>query len=250
MGKGHGAMSEVRFRENPEAGQKIASWLLKLARLVRHQGQQTAEDRRAMVGDYAEMLLRVDVPVAAYNFEAMHYVADACEWWPPFATLAAKLQEHWAVQKVRVRNQNLPRLSGPSDAAPLSATDEQWVRFWRRNEDMGWTVEGETIADGHVKAARKRNGLSMIRRYAPDAYQRITGKLAEDRGSGQDWHDARQLTRTLRELQDHPFKAVMLRAVQAAVKNRAPEHIGLVQDAIASAGIPADPDGGKQRASA
>lgn len=243
-------MSELIATDRPQAAKAIATWLTRLARMVRHQGQMTPQERGAMVAEYAEMLLRTDLPDAAFNFDALHYVAEGCEWWPAFSVLASKLQEHWAIKRVQMENRQHLRIAGPSDSAPLSPSDENWMRFWRRNEDMGWTQGDEKIADEHAKVARKRNGLSMIRRYAPDAYQRITGKLAEDRGTGQDWHDARQLTSTLRALRDHPFKAVMLRAIQAAVKNRAPEHLGLVQDAIANAGMAANPEATRQRASA
>ncbi|CAI9119563.1 hypothetical protein [Brytella acorum] len=54
----------------PEPKAVIAKWLARLARVVRHHQQLSDFDRGEMIADYTAMLLRDDLPCAAFSTEA------------------------------------------------------------------------------------------------------------------------------------------------------------------------------------
>lgn len=213
----------------PEAAKIITTWLTRLARMVRHQGQMSASERGAMIAEYCEMLLRTELPEAAFNLDALHYVADAVEWWPAYSTLRQKLEEHWAYKKTQLIDGRLPLLEVGGDYEPLSTADHVWINGWRREEFNHWARDGESRPDEQTIEKRRRVKLSLMRRHAPKAYQRITGKAANPGPNSDDWQCASSLKRTVQDLRDHPARAILMRVLQAAVKAKAPQHLHLVE---------------------
>jgi len=223
---------------------KIGKWLTRLARMVRHQQQLSDFERGEMVADYTAMLLDDELPGAAFSNSALHAVAEVCEWWPPYRQLAKLIREDWAVQQVRIENAQTLRIAGPTDGnlPPLDGTNEIWWRYWTRNEMTNWTGADETGLPDSVPVGRRKIGLSMLKQFAPFAYQRAVGGRPDEQDPT-DWKDRNRLARTLREAKSHPLKAVVLRCIQAAVKKNAPDNLPMVEDEMIAEKVPLKPEG-------
>ncbi|AQS90474.1 hypothetical protein A0U94_05310 [Gluconobacter albidus] len=213
----------------------IGTWLTRLARLVRHQQTLTDFTRGEMIADYTAMLGRDGFHAAAFSTPALHDVAEACEWWPAYSRLRELLAESWKVQQVRIQNarEPLPQIVGPAGRplAPLTPSEEVWLRYWRQGESMNWNEPDQFASTDEAREARRRIALSMVRRYAPAAAERITGRPA-DQTDPTDWHDVARLRRSIALTDGHPMAMAFLNCARAAVAKNAPENLQIVDDAI------------------
>ncbi|MBR0560063.1 hypothetical protein [Neokomagataea anthophila] len=192
-----------------------------------------------MLAEYAEMLLRREVPASAYCLDALSVVTEQSDWWPPVGSLARMLEEFALVQRVRRSNANQPlQISGSTtQARKLSETDKNWLRSWHQNEQLNWNLPDENGATDEQRSERRKIWTSMLRRYSPTVHEMVTGVDPGSRDP-RDWQDADRLRHTLRRISEGPFQPSFFRCVQAAVGKHAPDNMGLVIEAMQAANVP------------
>lgn len=229
--------TDIRSAMHVADAKHITAWLLKLASLVR---KSQGDGDRSQIAEYVEFILRRNLPTDAFDRDSLAYVVDGSEWWPAVSPLADKIAEYWAVTKTRRQNAQFVQIEGPrSSAVRLSENDERWRRYWVRHEQTNWVEADETGITDAVIASRRKIGLSMVKRYAPAAYEQIVGSQVDDIAT---WTNENRLRSMLAALNDHPFKQVMLRCIQAAVTHRAPRLLGMVETALLDAGMSIKPE--------
>ncbi|WP_029606137.1 hypothetical protein [Kozakia baliensis] len=232
------ASTDVRSALDPASAAHISAWLVKLARLVR---RQTGDADKEQIAEYVEVILRRELPKAAFNRDSLAYCVDGCEWWPAVSPLCERIEEHWQVQRFRLERDTHLRLSGLGDAGkPLTATEETWRRYWDRNEMTNWVNADEIGVRDDEIARRRKVGLSMVKQFAPKVWERVTGK-SSGREDPADWHDAQRLRRTLGQTKGHPMAGTLFRCLHAAVKHNAPANLAMVEDAMSQAGVSVAP---------
>lgn len=222
-------MTDLRSTQEPATAQHIAAWLTRLAQLVR-KGQGDGSDQQC--GLYAEMLLRDELPKAAYRMDSLRYVAEQTEWWPSYANLRGWVDEHWTSTRRNARDNRALQIAGPAPKR-LEGIDLQWRNYWNRGEMTNWVRDGEHDITPHEAEMRRRNALSLIRAQSPIAYEAVTGHPAHEPVDPALWADVPTLRRTIQRLTARPFDP-LTRVLRAAVKRHAPENLPLVDEAFGS----------------
>ena len=223
---------------NRDKAAQISSWLGRLARSVRHQQQLTQSQREDMVAEYAEILLRHDIPGSAYCLDALSVVTGQFDWWPPVGALVRSMEEFSLIQRVQRSNVRRPLQISGSGTKPrdLSEADKNWLRSWQQNEQMNWNSADEKSSTDQERAERRRIFLSMIHRYAPSVHEMVTG-IQSDARDPRDWKDRGRLEHTLQRISEGPFQPSFFRCAHAAVKKHAPENLPLVVAAMQEASV-------------
>ncbi|WEQ51192.1 hypothetical protein LV478_11690 [Komagataeibacter oboediens] len=219
-------MTDLRSTQNPEHAKHIAAWLRKLGALVRRNADDCGPDQMAI---YAEMLIR-DYQRAAFTNAALHYVAEACEWWPSYAVLRRLVGEHWDAFQRNRRDSKLPQITGTSGRKPLEGTDLQWRRYFDRGEMTNWVGADEAGVDPNEQRSRRDRALSLIRQQSPAAFEDITGKPASEPVSNAMWADPIRLRRSLDEASRGPFQGIFAQMARSAVAKYAPENMTIVDE--------------------
>lgn len=224
------AVSEFVTARNPSAGAAIVEWLLRLSVVVRSNPPVT-QDQAVL---YAEMLIR-DVPPAAFTTEALHYVANQCEWFPAVKTLTGLLSEQWKSAKIRRQDAQASshaRLTGPVNARRpvLAGMDLQWRRYWDRRELTGWKDEAEQTVEPWQVEKRRRDTLALIRSKSPLAFEDITGRPAATPADNAAWSDP-----VIVRQQANAAKGSLLSLqsmLRSAVKRHAPENMPILEEVL------------------
>lgn len=225
-------VSDLRSTQAPEHAQHIAAWLRKLAALVSRRGEDCGRDQIAL---YAEMLIR-DYPRAAFTTTSLQFVAEACEWWPPYAVLRKLVGEHWSAFQRNRRDGRLAQLAGPSGDKALEGDDLQWRRYFDRGEMTHWVCADEAGIDPAEAQFRRDRALSLIRQQSPAAYEDITGRPARDPVSNAQWANPDALRRSLSAARSSPMAAVFGSMSRAAVARFAPQNLPIVDEFFPKSG--------------
>jgi len=226
-------ISDLRSAEAPEHAQHIAAWLRKLAALVSRRSEDCGRDQMAL---YAEMLIR-DYPRAAFTTASLQFVAESCEWWPPYAVLRKLLGEHWSAFQRNRRDGKLAQISGRGSAKPLEGDDLQWRRYFDRGEMARWAQADETTIEAAETAFRRDRALSLIRQQSPAAYEDITGQPGREPVSNALWGDPECLRRSLRDASHSPMQADFARMARSAVEKYAPQNLPIVDEFFPRHGV-------------
>ncbi|MCE2579564.1 hypothetical protein LDL36_13895 [Komagataeibacter sp. FNDCR1] len=227
-------ISDIRATQNPELAHAISAWLNRLSCLVRRNGDDGTDEQIAL---YAEMLIR-SFPKPAFSTDAMHYVADNCEWWPPFATMRKLLSEHWEAAKLRRMDGRARQIAGPThgDRQELTGMDREWRRYYDRRSMTNWIEDGESGVDPRDAQNRKARTLQLIREQSPLAFEDITGRKARPDVDNAAWADPAVVRRSAREVQGSPMAASFAGMLSAAVTRFAPQNLPIVEEFFPKSG--------------